>query len=118
MEIPKYITYKLQPGEVNAIKDKLIAFNLTAVAYRVSTIEPTKRQTQIIRFRKEPEHRDDCFGADSQDLEPVDKLANDYGINVAIGGSMQVALAAVNGRSKQLDYPSIPDPGWAKDSSR
>ena len=26
MEIPKYVTYKLQAGEVNAIEDKLIAF--------------------------------------------------------------------------------------------
>ena len=103
VEIPKYITYKLQPGEVNAIKDKLIAFNLTLVAYRVSTIEPSEEaRRKLLDFAKSLNIETIVSEQIPADLEPIDKLANDYGINVAIGGSMHAALAAVNGRSKRI----------------
>ncbi len=103
MEIPKYVTYKLQPGEVNAIKDKLIAFNLTLVAYRVSTIEPSEEaRRKLFDFAKSLNIETIVSEQIPADLESLDKLANDYGINVAIGGSMHAALAAVNGRSKRI----------------
>ena len=112
MEIPKYITYKLQPGEVNAIKDKLIAFNLTLVAYRVSTIEPSEEaRRKLFDFAKSLNIETIVSEQIPADLEPIDKLANDYGINVAIGGSMQVALAAVNGRSKRIGL-SVDTGSW------
>jgi hypothetical protein len=112
MEIPKYITYKLQPGEVNAIKDKLIAFNLTLVAYRVSTIEPSEEaRRKLFDFAKSLNIETIVSEQIPADLEPIDKLANDYGINVAIGGSIQAALAAVNGRSKRIGL-SVDTASW------
>lgn len=103
MEIPKYVTYKLQPGEVKAIKDKLIAFNLALVAYRVSTIEPGEEaRRRLFDFAKSLNIETIVSEQIPADLESLDKLANEYGMNIAIGGSMHAALAAVDGRSERI----------------
>jgi type 1 glutamine amidotransferase/sugar phosphate isomerase/epimerase len=103
MEIPKYISYKLAPGEVNAIKDKLTSFNLVLVTYRVATIDPGEdARRKLFDFSKSLNIETIVSEQIPDDLDSIDKLAAEYGINVAVGGSMRAALAAVNGRSKRI----------------
>jgi len=103
MEIPKEISYKLAPGEINAIKDKLTSFNLTAVAYRVSTIEADEdADRKLFQFAKSLNIETIVLDQIPKDLALVDKLASEYSIHVAISGGMQAVLAALNGRSKYM----------------
>jgi type 1 glutamine amidotransferase len=103
MEIPKYITYKLAPGEVNAIKDKLTSFNLALVTYRVAAIEPGEEaRRKLFDFAKSLHIETIVSDQIPQDLDSIDKLAAEYGVNVAVGGGMRAALAAVNGHSKRI----------------
>src|SRR5262245_40554227 len=38
LEIPKFLTYKLAPGEITAVKDRLNVMSVRMAAYRVPTI--------------------------------------------------------------------------------
>src|SRR5262249_49650520 len=46
LEIPKFLTYKLAPGEVNAVKDRLNVMSVRMTAYRVPTIGPGEEESR------------------------------------------------------------------------
>jgi type 1 glutamine amidotransferase/sugar phosphate isomerase/epimerase len=115
MEIPKYITYKLAPGEVNAIKDKLTSFNLTLVVYRVATIDPGEdARRKLFDFAKSLNVETIVSEQIPGDLDSIDKLATEYGVNVAVGGGMRAALAAVNSLSKRIGL-FVDTGSWAEE---
>jgi type 1 glutamine amidotransferase/sugar phosphate isomerase/epimerase len=115
MEIPKYITYKLAPGEVNAIKDKLTSFNLTLVVYRVATIDPGgDARRKLFDFAKSLNVETIVSEQIPGDLDSIDKLATEYGVNVAVGGGMRAALAAVNSLSKRIGL-FVDTGSWAEE---
>jgi hypothetical protein len=103
VEIPKYVSYKLAPGELNAIKDKLTSLNLAAVAYHVPAIDLDEDASRkLFTFAKSLNVGTIVSDRIPRDLALVDKLASEYAIDVAVGGSMQTVLAAVNGRGKHI----------------
>jgi type 1 glutamine amidotransferase/sugar phosphate isomerase/epimerase len=101
--IPKAVDYHLQPGEVQAIHDKLFALNIRMVAYRVPGLgsdEATMRK--VFEFAKEFKVETIVSERLPEDLPLADKLANEYGINVAICGDLKSVMAALAGRSNRL----------------
>lgn len=103
MEIPKYVSYKLAPGELNAIKDKLTSFNLAAAAYHVPAIDLDEDASRkLFNFAKSLNIDTIVSDRIPSDLALVNKLASEYAIDVAVGGSTQAVLAALNGRSKHI----------------
>ena len=82
LEIPKYLTYKLAPGEINAVKERLNVMSVRMAAYRVPTIGPGEQDSRkLFEFAKNigvgvivSEHVPDA-------LPTVDKLANEFGVN-------------------------------------
>jgi type 1 glutamine amidotransferase/sugar phosphate isomerase/epimerase len=98
LEIPKYVTYNLAPGEITAVRDRLNALSIRMSAYRVPTIGPGEEASRkLFEFAKiigvgviVSEHIPDA-------LPMVDKLANEFSINVALCWTPASVLAAVNG---------------------
>ena len=103
LEIPKYLTYRLAPGEINAVKDRLNAMSMRMAAYRVPAIGPGEEESRkLFEFAKAvgagvivSEHLSDA-------LPTVDKLANEFSISVAFGGPPSKVLAAVSGLSNRM----------------
>jgi type 1 glutamine amidotransferase/sugar phosphate isomerase/epimerase len=101
--IPKDVDYHLQTGEIQAIHDKLFVLNIRMVAYRVPTIGPDEASSRkIFEFAKDFKVETIVSQRMPQDLPLLDKLANEYGINVAVCGNLKSVLAALNDRSNHL----------------
>lgn len=103
LEIPKYVTYNLAPGEITAVKDRLNAMSIRMAAYRVPTIGPGEEASRkLFEFAKNigvaiivSEHIPD-------DLSTVDKLANEFSVSVALCGTPSTVIAAESSLSKRV----------------
>ena len=99
-EIPKNVDYNLAPGEIGALKDKLFAMAINMVAYRVPTIGPDEESSRkLFAFAKSIGVETIVSEHIPESLPLVDKLANEFEINVAICGDTQLALEQ---RSKRI----------------
>jgi len=103
LEIPKYVTYDLAPGEITAVKDRLNVMSMRMAAYRVPAIGPgDEAGRKLFEFAK-------TIGVDvivsehiPDDLPMVDKLANEFSISVALCGTPSKILAAVNSLTNRV----------------
>jgi type 1 glutamine amidotransferase/sugar phosphate isomerase/epimerase len=102
-DIPKKVDYNLQPGEMQAIKDKLFGLNIQIVAYRIPTIEPDEAASRkVFAFAKDLKIDTLVVEHTPKNLALIDKLAGEYGINAAFCGDLKTVLAAVQPYSKRL----------------
>jgi len=102
-EIPKNVDPNLAPGEVNAVKERLNALNLAMTAYRVPKIEPGEEAARkLFEFAKSLGVETIVSDQMPGDLPLADKLANEYGIGVAVCGNPDHVLAAVAGLSERV----------------
>jgi type 1 glutamine amidotransferase len=84
-EIPKNVDDALAPGEINAVKERLSALSLTMTAYRVPDVASNEDAARkLFEFAKKVGV--ETIVSDRMPDSPalVDKLANEYGVNVAI----------------------------------
>jgi type 1 glutamine amidotransferase/sugar phosphate isomerase/epimerase len=101
--IPKDVDYHLQPGEIQAIHDKLFALNIRMVAYRVPTIGTDEASMRkVFGFAKEFKVETIVSEQLPGELALTDKLANEYGINVAVCGNLKTVLSALADHSSRL----------------
>ena len=102
-EIPKNVDWHLAPGEINAVKDRLNALSLSMTAYHVPIISPDEdAERKLFEFAK-------ALGVETivseqmpAALSSIDKLAGEYGINVAVCGNPKSTLAAVSSLSPRM----------------
>ena len=104
-EIPKKLDYRLQSGERNAIAYRLRELNEQVLAYRVENIgadEATRRK--VFEFAKALNAPTIIVGADTTSLADLDKLAEEFSINVAVESRKDpnATLSALEGRSKRM----------------
>ena len=103
MAVPKRLDDNLQPGEIREVQDKLVEVNIRLAAYRVPTIGPDEESSRkLFAFAKELGVETIVSDHVPGGLASIDKLANEYAINVAFCGSPQTVLAAVDPYSKRL----------------
>src|ERR1700761_7369333 len=101
--VPKYVDYHLQPGEIQAIHDKLYALNIRMVAYRVPTLGPDEASMRkVFEFAREFKVETIVAQQKPPDLSLTDKLANEFGINVAVCGNLKAVLSALANHSNRL----------------
>jgi type 1 glutamine amidotransferase/sugar phosphate isomerase/epimerase len=101
--IPKDVDYHLQSGEMQAIHDKLFALNIRMVAYRIPTLGPDEASMRkVFEFARDLKVETIVSQQLPADLSLTDKLANEYGINVAVCGNLKALLAALASRSNRL----------------
>jgi type 1 glutamine amidotransferase len=103
-EIPKKLDYNLAPGERTAVRDRLRALNMRMPAYFTPTIAADESSARkLFEFAKNLGVETIVSGPGAESFALVDKLANEYGINVAVyDRDPKKALAAVDGRSRRM----------------
>jgi type 1 glutamine amidotransferase len=101
VQIPKSLDYRLAPGELSAVRERMTTLNLRMPAYVVGDLgvsEPTARK--VFEFAKN-------LGVETLVVERapdrlMDKLADEYGINIALSGTPTMVLEALQGRSQRI----------------
>lgn len=94
-EIPKSVDYRLAPGEVSAVKDRLNVLSLIMTAYRVDTIPTGADARRLFEFAKAVGVETLVSDKIPADLPALDKLAAEMGVNLALCGNPATVLAAV-----------------------
>src|SRR5947209_19379103 len=103
LEIPKYVTYNLAPGEITAVKDRLNVMSMRMAAYRVPTIGPGEEASRkLFEFAKNIGVSVIVSQRIPDALPIIDKLANEFSISVALCGNLSNVLAAVSSLSKRV----------------
>lgn len=103
LTIPKRVDYNLQSGEIGAIREKLFALNIRMPAYDVPAMGQDEASIRkVFDFAKALRIETIVTTTMPSDLSLVDKIANEYAINVAIPGNLNTVLDALQGRSNRL----------------
>ena len=104
-EIPKNLDYKLTSNEREAVRDRLRALNLRMPAYFTATIGPDEASSRaVFEFAKSFGVETIVGSPDPASLPMIDKLATEFGVNVALSNSRgpKGLLQALEGRSKRI----------------
>jgi type 1 glutamine amidotransferase len=102
-EVPKLLDHRLQTGERNAVVYRLRELNQQILAYRVDTLGPDEAtRRKVFEFAKSINAPLIVTNTDAGDLAPIDTLAEEFGINVAIENKKdpKPLAAAVAGRKR------------------
>jgi type 1 glutamine amidotransferase len=102
-EIPKDLDDNLAPGEMLAVKERLNALSLNMTAYRVPAIGPGEESARkLFEFARSLGVETIVSERMPESLPLIDKLANEYGVNVAVCGNPREVLAAVGNLSQRV----------------
>ena len=104
-EIPKNLDYRLTSNEREAVRDRLRALNLRMPAYFTATIGPDEASSRaVFEFAKSFGVETIVGSPDPASLPMIDKLATEFGVNVALSNSRgpKGLLQALEGRSKRI----------------
>jgi type 1 glutamine amidotransferase/sugar phosphate isomerase/epimerase len=104
-EVPKPLDYRLQTGERNAVNYRLRELNEQVLAYRVDALgSDAASRRKVFEFAKAIRAATIVAPADTASLEDIDKLAEEFEVNVAIENRTdpRAAMRAVEGRSTRI----------------
>jgi type 1 glutamine amidotransferase/sugar phosphate isomerase/epimerase len=104
-EIPKKLDVRLQTGERNAINYRLRELNQQILAYSPETLgTDDASRRNLFEFAKALNAATIVVPSDTAGLADLDKLAEEFSINLAIEskGDPKPAIAALEGRSKRV----------------
>jgi hypothetical protein len=114
-EIPKSLDYNLSPEEVTAVKNRLAELRLRFVAYRAGEIpadESSRRR--LFAFAKAVDIETIVTSAEPAALPGLDKLAGEYGVNVAVeGANPKNLVSSLDGLSSRIGL-SVDTDAWAR----
>jgi type 1 glutamine amidotransferase len=102
--IAKNLDYNLQPDEVMAVRSRLTELRMKMPVYHVDSIGPDEvGRRKVFEFAKGLEV-ETIVAASTPDSAALDKLANEYGINVAIesAGDPRSVMSMLEGRSLRM----------------
>ena len=104
-EIRKNFDYNLTAPERTVVKNALRTLAMKMIVYRVETLPPDQAaRRKVFEFIKELGIETVIANPDSALLPELDKLANEFAINVAVDDRRAPAtvMAALEGRSKRI----------------
>jgi type 1 glutamine amidotransferase/sugar phosphate isomerase/epimerase len=104
-EVPKKLDYRLQAGERGALDHRLRELNEHVLVYHVETLGPdpaTRRK--VFEFARAIRAPMIVVPAGTSALDEVDRLTEEFGINVAVESRTDPAatMRAVEGRSRRI----------------
>jgi len=103
LDIPKNLDDSLTPNEILAVRDRLNALSLAMTAYRVPAVGTDEESARkLFEFARSLGVETIVSERMPESLPLVDKLANEYAINVAICGNPREILAAVGNLSQRV----------------
>ena len=115
-EVPKPLDYRLQPNERAAVVYRLREIAESIAAYRVDTLGPdAATRRRVFEFAKSINAPLIITTADAANLAEIDKLAEEFEINVALESKAdpKTVMAALEGRGKRMGV-SAHLGGWAQ----
>jgi type 1 glutamine amidotransferase/sugar phosphate isomerase/epimerase len=115
-QIPKNLDPKLFPGELKAVRDRLQALNLRMPAYSVASISADEQTLRkLFEFAKNLGVETIVSEQIPEAMPLVGKLADEYGVDVAVCGNPKNVLAAI-GRSQSKRVGACGNTAvWLKD---
>ena len=104
VQIPKNLDYRLAPGEMDAVRDRMTTLNVRMPVYFTAEIsEDEPDRAKAVRVREEPGRGDDGSSSKRpESLPAIEKLADEFGVNVALSGSPKTVLEALQGRGRRI----------------
>jgi type 1 glutamine amidotransferase len=102
-QIPKPLDYRLAPGERDAVRERMLALSLRMPVYATPAIgddEPTARK--VFEFAKSLGVETIAVERIPQNLAAIDKLANEFAVNVALRGAPKTVLQALEGPTPRI----------------
>jgi type 1 glutamine amidotransferase/sugar phosphate isomerase/epimerase len=115
-EVPKPLDHRLKPNERAAVVYRLREIAESIAAYRVDNIGTDAAvRRQVFEFAKSINVPLIITSADTPNLAEIDKLAEEFEINVALEskGDPKAVMAALEGRGKRMGV-SAHLGGWAQ----
>jgi type 1 glutamine amidotransferase len=112
-EVPKPFDYRLQTGERNAVVRRLREYNQSVMAYRVESLGDEATRRKYFEFAKAVNIPLIVTAADGAAAADLEKLADEFDINVAIENrkDAKAALAMVQPRGKRIGLAADPAGG-------
>jgi type 1 glutamine amidotransferase len=115
-EVPKPLDHRLQTNERSAVVYRLREIAESIMAYRVDNMDPDAAiRRRVFEFAKSINAPLIITSAETTNLADIDKLAEEFGINVALESKAdpKMVMAALEGRGKRVGV-SAHLGGWAQ----
>jgi type 1 glutamine amidotransferase len=103
VQIPKNLDYRLAPGEMDAVRERMTTLSLRMPVYfaaEISDDEPIARQQ--FEFAKSLGVETVVVARTPKVFPVIEKLADEFGVNVALSGSLKAVLDALQGRGTRI----------------
>ena len=103
VQIPKNLDYRLAPGEIDAVRERMTTLNLRMPVYFTPAIgEDEQSARRQFEFAKSLGVETIVVERTPAALPAIEKLADEFGINVALSGGPKTVLEAVRGRGPRI----------------
>ena len=103
VQIPKNLDYRLAPGELDAVRDRMTTLNVRMPVYVMPAIsEDEQIARKQFEFAKSLGVETLAVERTPAALPAIEKLADEFGVNVALSGSPKTVLEALQGRSRRI----------------
>jgi type 1 glutamine amidotransferase len=101
--IPKALDYRLAPGELDFVRERLSTLNVRMPVYLTAEISEDEgiRRRQF-EFAKNLSVDTIAVERTPKSLPAVEKLAGEFGVNVALSGSPKTLAGVLEGRSPRI----------------
>lgn len=103
VQIPKNLDYRLAPGELDAVRERMTTLNLRMPVYVTAEISEDKQiARKQFEFAKSLGVETLAVERTPRSLPAIEELADEFGINVALSGNPKTVLEALQGRGRRI----------------
>jgi type 1 glutamine amidotransferase len=103
VQIPKNLDYRLAPGEMDAVRDRMMTLNVRMPVYVTPAIsEDIQIARKMFEFAKSLGVETLAVERTPAALPAIETLAEEFGVNVALSGSPKRVLDTLQGRGPRI----------------
>ena len=103
VQIPKNLDYRLAPGELDAVRERMTTLNVRMPAYFTAEIsEDGQIARKQFEFAKGLGIETLVVERTPKGLPAIETLADEFGVNVALSGSLKTVLDSLQGRGRRI----------------
>jgi type 1 glutamine amidotransferase len=103
LQIPKPLDYRLAPGERQAVVERMAALNVRMPVYSVAELSDDEAAARKhFEFAKALGVETVAVDRIPASLAAIEKLADEYGVNVALSGAPKSVVQALQGRARRI----------------
>jgi type 1 glutamine amidotransferase len=103
VQIPKNLDYRLAPGEKDAVRDRMATLNVRMPVYVTSAIsDDLQIARKMFEFAKSLGVETLAIERTPATLPAIEKLAEEFGVNVALSGNAKTVFNTLQGRGPRI----------------